>query len=58
MKDYNFDEIRQDAKKEVFDDLKKMGYGFDNFSAGNKTSITEGEWKAFENKHLCIVRQE
>jgi len=52
MKSYNFDEIRQDAKQEVFDDLKKMGYGFDNFNAGNKNSITEDEWKAFENKHL------
>ena len=43
-----------DSKKEVFDDLKKMGYGFDNFTGSGKTVVTEDEWKEFENKHLRI----
>ena len=52
MKCYDLDEVRIDAKKEVFDDLKKMGYGFDNFTGHNRTVVSEDEWKAFENKHL------
>ena len=54
MKCYDLDEVRIDAKKEVFDDLKKMGYGFDNFTGHNKTVVSEDEWKAFEAKHLQL----
>jgi hypothetical protein len=44
--------VQRAAKQEVFDDLRSMGYGFENFSAGNKKTISEPEWNAFVKKHL------
>ena len=54
IKCYDLDEVRINAKSEVFADLKKMGYGFDNFTGYGKSVVTEDEWKEFETKHLKI----